>query len=544
MFHQGQGVNEANFEIVYACSWQGGLSVLQLMGRRLGRKTFRQLELGRGFCSTDQIYRLMQGKDVNTLDAEDVKFRCKGSRRVFEQDLAEAGSQHMNGQLPDLDRQLELYRKSKWILVEFTFFLTAFALIMGMIQFGHHFALPTVILMMTSLMILYQYTKQQETMNFESWSKIWPKNLLIPGLYESAVTKFLHRRNIHSGLLVTVTTLAMAFFNTGAPFHLVMFSLTLLVLWKDLSLMVLMAYCLTLAVEIDLPQIISSVTTTLEFELISNVVPSPKLLMLFDVPPLPDYAFEISLHILTFGILAYQTWSKKCPQLLWPLMYLTAYSTSYNSMSWILLSTVSMLQLAFSSQIYRLKTISLAVLVWLVFSAMVLSEFKDQGPFKDLLNKIVVSQNKNKATTLLSEETVGSNDNLILWNEFHDLCMAEEQWEMNLEQQMQCSTIMGHSIHWQGQVAATQLQPWFGLVWLNRLGWFGMQCQMKVHMFSGRGLMQKIKTITATSSAMQLDSTTTCFNTQIGNQISFDGYLTNYGETTTKLVIQTITNVP
>ena len=113
MFHQGQGVNEANFEIVYACSWQGGLSVLQLMGRRLGRKTFRQLELGRGFCSTDQIYRLMQGKDVNNLDAEDVKFRCKGSRRVFEQDLAEAGSQHMNGQLPDLDRQLDLYRKSK-----------------------------------------------------------------------------------------------------------------------------------------------------------------------------------------------------------------------------------------------------------------------------------------------------------------------------------------------------------------------------------------------------------------------------------------------
>ena len=119
--------------------------------------------------------------------------------------------------------------------------------------------------------------------------------------------------------------------------------------------------------------------------------------------------------------------------------------------------------------------------------------------------------------------------------------MAEEQWEMNLEQQMQCSTIMGQgSIHWQGQVAATQLQPWFGLVWLNRLGWFGMQCQMKVHMFSGRGLMQKIKTITATS---EMDSTL-CFNTQIGNQVTFDGYLTNYGETTTQLVIQTITNVP
>ena len=133
MFHQGQGVNEANFEIVYACSWQGGLSVLQLMGRRLGRKTFRKLELGRGFCSTDQIHRLMQGKDVNNLDAEDVKFRCKGSQRVFEQDLAEAGSQHMNGQLPDLDRQLDLYRKSKWtsFLIEFSYCMMAFGLIIG-----------------------------------------------------------------------------------------------------------------------------------------------------------------------------------------------------------------------------------------------------------------------------------------------------------------------------------------------------------------------------------------------------------------------------
>ena len=60
MFHRGYGVNEANFEVVYATSWQGGLSVLQLMGRRLGRKTFRKLELGRGFCSTDQLYRLMK----------------------------------------------------------------------------------------------------------------------------------------------------------------------------------------------------------------------------------------------------------------------------------------------------------------------------------------------------------------------------------------------------------------------------------------------------------------------------------------------------
>ena len=46
MLKKGQGLNESNFEAVYACSWSGGLTVSQLMGRRLGRKAFRQLDLG------------------------------------------------------------------------------------------------------------------------------------------------------------------------------------------------------------------------------------------------------------------------------------------------------------------------------------------------------------------------------------------------------------------------------------------------------------------------------------------------------------------
>ena len=46
MLKKGLGLNESNFEAVYACSWSGGLTVSQLMGRRLGRKAFRQLDLG------------------------------------------------------------------------------------------------------------------------------------------------------------------------------------------------------------------------------------------------------------------------------------------------------------------------------------------------------------------------------------------------------------------------------------------------------------------------------------------------------------------
>ena len=99
---------------------------------------------------------------------------------------------------------------------------------------------------------------------------------------------------------------------------------------------------------------------------------------------------------------------------------------------------------------------------------------------------------------------------------------------------------MGLYIHWKGRVAALQLKPWFGLYWLNQF--FGtklMHCQMKLHMFTGRSMMGKIKTITAFTTDVN-----SCFNVQIGSELSFEGYLTNYGETSTQIFIQTLTNVP
>ena len=97
MLKNGRGLNESNFEAVYACSWWGGLSVSQLMGRRIGRKAFRQLDLGRGFCTSDQIFRLIKGKDVNQMDAEDIRHRCSASEKVTLEQFAEAGAQQMEG---------------------------------------------------------------------------------------------------------------------------------------------------------------------------------------------------------------------------------------------------------------------------------------------------------------------------------------------------------------------------------------------------------------------------------------------------------------
>ena len=502
MFHRGQGVNEANFEVVYACSWQGGLTVLQLMGRRLGRKTFRKLELGRGFCSTDQVFRMMRGKDVNLLDAEDVRLRSKGSIKLYEEDLAVAGSQHMNGMLPDLDQQIDLYRSLQLTstLIEFTYCLLAISIVISMLIFGHQFALPTIALMMSNLIILYNHSKQKKRINFESWAKLWPKNLLIPGLFESAVTKFVQRKNLNSSLFVIFTCILMAFFNTGAPFHLIMFALSMVVLWKDMSVPLISTYLLGLGIELNAFNLLMT-SWGVELNL-------PPQLMLFDVPISPE-----SLHLLPYGIVALKSLSDKNPQYTWPLMYLTSYTVSYISILWILLSTICVLRLSFCSQIYRLKAI-LATVIMLLFLGLVLTDFnlaKGQRP-----------------------KTTSSTD--LLWNDFHDLC-AEDPWTMRLEQQLQCSRLLGQYVIWEGRVSALQIKPWFGLAWLHQFGL--MQCQMKIHMFTGSGLLRKIKTISAFMTNANL-----CFNVQIGSQMAFEGYLASFGETTTEIFIQSLTNVP
>ena len=80
-----------------------------------------------------------------------------------------------------------------------------------------------------------------------------------------------------------------------------------------------------------------------------------------------------------------------------------------------------MLHLAFTSQIYRLKTLLTAFIVSL-FLAFVLTDFK--GP------SIGLSNSTNKAIV-----------DQLSWSDFYDLCI-EEPWTMRLEQQMQCNRLV------------------------------------------------------------------------------------------------------
>lgn len=183
MLNGGQGVNETNFEAVYACSWSGRLTVAQLMGRRLGRKAFRHLELGRGFCTSDQIFRCMKaGKDINNLDSEDVQHKITCSQKVTQEELAEAGAQQMEGKLPDLDSVLDVYRHGNrrplWLVV-ITWMLLCFAVI----AMTFYDIFSPLLLFFVGLFYNLHASHKADLENFEAWRKVWPHNLLIPGWF-------------------------------------------------------------------------------------------------------------------------------------------------------------------------------------------------------------------------------------------------------------------------------------------------------------------------------------------------------------------------
>lgn len=177
MLNGGQGVNETNFEAVYACSWRGRLTVSQLMGRRLGRKAFRHLELGRGFCTSDQLFRCMKGKDINNLDAQDVQDKIHFSQRITSEQLAEAGAQQMDGKLPELDCLLNNYRGRWNPLVTAVLWLVLLCFASVAMTFYDVFS-P---LLLVFGLVYKLDVSHKDFEKFEAWRKVWPHNLLIPG---------------------------------------------------------------------------------------------------------------------------------------------------------------------------------------------------------------------------------------------------------------------------------------------------------------------------------------------------------------------------
>ena len=506
MLHKGQGINETNFEAVYTCSWTGGLSVSQLMGRRVGRKTFRKLELGRGFCTSDQIFRVIQSKDVNQMDSEDVHNRCKARQEVTCEQLVEAGSQHMEGLLPDLDATLNAYRGllgHEISLCSMLFILSA--CIMCLYGQGNAAASPPVVFSLMVLMLLYNHFSGFNCLKFAAWKRLWPTNLLIPGLYESALAKFVLRRNLNSSLLLILISTGLCVFPSGLLICSILAFLTILVIYQDVPTIPF------------LTMLVPFVTTFL---------------------PLPhEYVPLIWIQTLP---LMYFTLKLQKPQLLWPLLLVNSYHLSFQSLTFMALQMVSCSIIAFRYKMKRLPTLLSLIPIMILLPL-----------FWTNRNTLIHGLKKN----------VPSLD----WNEYRDSC-TENPWTMqNPMQQLACAKMVGMPLNWHGQIAGLKIVPNDKSRLLHSLlstevqqslcmfykGWqddhnnychlgglfLGAQCYLKINMLQGSSIMGNRHFMHVWASTTDANY---CLNLQIGQRISFNGILTEYGDNT-KIFILNLT---
>ena len=505
MLHKGQGVNEANFEAVYTCSWTGGLSVSQLMGRRVGRKTFRKLELGRGFCTSDQIFRVIQSRDVNHMNAEDVRNRCKGCQKVSCEQLVEAGSQHMDGLLPDLDATLSVYRSllgNEISLCSMLFILSA--CIMCLYGLQANAILPPVLCSLSVLMLLYNHFSGFNCVKFAAWKRLWPTNLLIPGLYESALTKFVLRRNLNSSLLLVLISTVLTVFPSGFLICSILASFTILVISKDVPLIpflsMLVPFCTTF---LPLPQ---------------------------------DYLPLLWIQALP---LMYFTLKLQKPQLLWPLLLLNSYTLSFQSLTFMTLQMISCSIIAFGYKIKRFPTL---------LSLM---------PIIILLPLFWTNR-----TTLIQGKLQANPFKTLDWNEYKELC-SENPWTMqNPMQQLGCAKWLGMPVEWTGQIAGLKIVPneksrllFHSFLSIDaamqqslctfyngiqdddgasnycHLGglFLGAQCYLKINMLQGSSIMGNRHFMHVWASTTDANH---CLNLQIGQRVTFKGILTDYGDNT------------
>ena len=91
--------------------------------------------------------------------------------------------------------------------------------------YGYAMVAPALLLFQATLAFLYNQHCGKQRKSFKEWKKLWPSNLLIPGLFESALMKFENRRNLNSSLCLMATTAFMAFFSLGSYINYLYYSI-------------------------------------------------------------------------------------------------------------------------------------------------------------------------------------------------------------------------------------------------------------------------------------------------------------------------------
>jgi hypothetical protein len=511
MLIEGHGVNETNFEAVSSCSLMGGLSHGQLVGRRLGRKTFRKLEFGRGFCTADQVYRLMAAKDLYHMDSEDVKNRAKGIVKVTEQDLVKAGSQHSDGILPTLDRELNRYRRGRRTQLTMQTFNVIMASLTSIIlcimaYFGHNYAIAPLICTLAVLVTLVNFQSTENEVKFSQWSKVWPKGLLSLDISKESNQKFKQRKIITTTLFLIMISCSMATCSVGSYINVTLAFMALFTIRNTLTILETCSYVMLFSVSFfDLAYLFQTFDWTL-----------------------PHLVNE-GLQLLPMAPLGLCTLKAVKPQSLWPPLLLTTFCLNVTSLGWIVMSSLSVLYMAFKVKIHRWST----VLILLSVAFIIISVGS---------NHRIIAEPRRQITFTSSD---------LSWSEYSDFC-ASDPWFQSPKQQIECANLEGLPVTWKGQVAGILLKPvetsnifhrmihaLLTLTPVQRLCGFvsqhrtsmaychfgilkpSLQCNLKIDMYKGRRILGRH----TQSILAAVPDYKSCFHLTIGDQITYEGFL-------------------
>ena len=402
----------------------------------------------------------------------------------------------MDGHLPHLDATLDSFRTFWAHEISGPKMVLILVFITGILAYLDQFGiLPPFLLSSAVSMISFNYYSSRNLQKFWAWKNLWPSNLLIPGLYESALMKFVLRRNLDSSLLLICISTGLCIFPSGfLVCSILAFSVLFVICW-DLTITTLLAILLPFG---------------------TSFLPIPQ-----------EYIPILWIQMLP---LMYLTWKLQKPQLLWPLLLLNSYTVDFQSLTFLALQILSCLILALQYKTKRFKYISIIPLLILIISLW-----------------------HTKAHLIQ-----GQNLKTLDWNEYNEKCVTENAWTQTSGQQLECAKFIGMSINWTGQVSGVKIIPrnklWTALYSsLCTLFHYGnvhlychsnievYECYLKINMLQRRSIMGSGHFLHVYA---RLSDANQCLKIQIGTQMQFKGRLTETPsgghEESTKLYIQTI----
>jgi hypothetical protein len=417
----------------------------QVLGRHLGRRTFRKLDFSnRGFVTIGQMFRITSSDHLlsDNLNSDEIRAR-KGSkfeRKITETELSAAGMSFVEGELPNesLNSEFNQFRcrfehnsvfgfdslicskneisssKSFWIM-------TIFALIAALINISPKLVFVFGLFCQTLFELLFGPAIDRQ---FDLWSKFWTGacKLSEQKVFESKQT-FLRKRNISNSVRIFVTISLLQLYPTANE-PLICYQLlfasslfTILTVLRKLNKFKVFAIAVIL-----LPQLVPLAMK--EFRIKSSTFKIPDISNQY-LLPFNRYASAIFIGICS-------TLSNDSNFLL-----IISFSTIFhcalkcNVQTWILVFAFGLFIGTLKNKFVRIRTfLVVGLFVGLLF------HFGENG---------IQFQFANKTSTPIAGLT---------WSKFNQICPKN----CDISTKIDCSYFVGRTVAWEGRVTDISLE--------------------------------------------------------------------------------------